>query len=855
MSLLYQAPVITRSSALDNQSEDDHELLTITSLASSSVYPTYVKIISDNITTNSLSQKLFPLKNDDYVLNGSTYSINVLFDVRANQQYTLKAKVVYSDGNFTAFSSMFVFTSSPTTPQILCAFGTSQTSIFLRINPQSEVQTYTAILTYLDYNSDKQLDVVEDLYASGEGRFIEIPNLLLNVEYLISIQANNIHGQSYLSNSVSSTTKPQPLIPTDLQVEFDTDAYVSLEWSAPENSDLLPLENYIIQDGSGNELVTIAGDVLSYTFPMPFDLNQNYTFQIVAVNISNGTSYLSSPSDSQSIFIPEPSEVQNLSSSTDPSTLVISLSWSAPANSNVISANSYNVILNGQLLINTTSTSATYTSSPNSTNSFDVVPLHGSYTSGQSSSLNVQIPSSGSPRSLNGTFDSSGSIVLTWLAPSNIGQITTDSYNVYSGNSTSFTFLSNTTNLTYTVSSQIPGGSFSFFVKSVHGSIEGNASMVFNISLPLPNAPVNVSSSFDLTGSITVKWAPSSTSPIDVSSFQVYDSANNLLNTILANMSDPNVYDTNTQLFFSPISNSQSLYPIGSTYSFYVVALANTVPSQPSSSTSITLPVPTNPLNPSGIVSPTTPPTVSLSWDPPANRNIISTDSYNVYQDNILVHNVIQPSYNSGNLNPGQEYVYTIYPVHNSVEYNNPSLFRIIPYQAATAPINFVASPKNQSIILSWEDPTNIGGGNKTKYVLSYGSTTLDISISPGSYSQTITGLTNKTSYNFTLYLITNSTVIGASATLTAVPTGLPIINSVSLTNGVLSAFVDSNGSSLVENFTVISYNSSNVPTVQSFNTPPDVNGIVTISQSIGVGNKATLVVANTLGLSSATTN
>ena len=57
MSLLYQAPVITRSSALDNQSEDDHELLTITSLASSSVYPTYVKIISDNITTNSLSQK------------------------------------------------------------------------------------------------------------------------------------------------------------------------------------------------------------------------------------------------------------------------------------------------------------------------------------------------------------------------------------------------------------------------------------------------------------------------------------------------------------------------------------------------------------------------------------------------------------------------------------------------------------------------------------------------------------------------------------------------------------------------------------------------------------------------------
>ena len=160
MSQLYASPVITRSSALDNPSEDDHELLTLTSLASSSVLPSYVKIISDNITTNQLSQKIFPLKNDDYTLSGSTYSINVLFDVRANQQYTLKAKVVYSDGNFSSYSSMYTFTSAPTVPLILCAFGTSQTSIFLRINPQSEVQSYTAVLTYMDYNSDKQLDVV-----------------------------------------------------------------------------------------------------------------------------------------------------------------------------------------------------------------------------------------------------------------------------------------------------------------------------------------------------------------------------------------------------------------------------------------------------------------------------------------------------------------------------------------------------------------------------------------------------------------------------------------------------------------------------------------------------------------------
>ena len=293
MSQNYTSPVITRSSALDNPTEDDHELLTLTSLATASVRPSYVKIISDNITTNVLSQKIFPLKNDDYTFNTSTftYSINVLFDVRANQQYTLKAKVMYSDGNFSSYSSMYVFTSAPTVPVILSAFGTSQTSIFLHISPQSEVGAYTAVLTYIDHNSDKQLDVIEGLSASSDRRFIELPNLLESVEYLISIFANNSNGQSYLSNSVSSTTKPQPLPPTNLDVEFDTSAYVSLSWAAPSNSLHLPVEYYIIQDGIGNELHKVAGNSTSYSFPTAHDLNESFTFQIVAENISNGTSF------------------------------------------------------------------------------------------------------------------------------------------------------------------------------------------------------------------------------------------------------------------------------------------------------------------------------------------------------------------------------------------------------------------------------------------------------------------------------------------------------------------------------------------------------------------------------------
>jgi len=746
MTSLYQSPVITRSTALDNPTENDFELLTITSLASVSVLPSYVKIISDNITTNQLSQKIFPLKNDDYTLNGSTYSINVLFDVRANQQYTLKAKVVYSDGNFSAYSSMYTFTSAPTVPNIICAFGTSQTSIFLRISPQPEVTSYTAVLTYLDYTSTKQLDVVEGLTASGCGRFVELSNLLENVEYLISIYANNSNGQSYLSNSMSSTTKPQPLPPTNLQVEFDSDAYVSLSWTAPDNSVHLPVENYIIQDGNGTELVTVAGNSTSYSFPMPSDLNEMYTFQIVAVNISNGTSFLSDPSTSVTISIPEPGEVQNLRiTSIDPSSLLITVNWDYPLNHSIIRTTSYNVVLDGNVIQNTGANGFTYNGAPNQAYSFSVVPLHESYlAASQASTISAQIPLTGSPRNISANFNSSGDIALSWTAPSNNNVITTTSYNVYDKNAQ---FIGSTINTSFNILSQRAGQEYGFYVKSVHDSVEGSHSMTYNMSIPSPTAPRSLA----------------------------------------------------------------------------------------------------------GVVNPIGEPTVSLSWLAPSNNSTISTDSYNVYQDNVLIYSGSQLSFDTGVLVAGIPVVFMVKPLHGSDEFENSVSLTITPFQTASAPTNFVAQPKNQSLILSWSDPLNIGGGTPTKYVLSYGSTSLDIAISPGSYSQTISGLTNKTVYNFSLKMVTNSNVNGESATLSAVPSGRPIVQSIVLTAGQLDAYVDNNGSALVDNYVLILYDNGNVPTISNLNMVQDNNGIVHINTPTGMTVKATLIVSNAAGLTTNT--
>ena len=136
MSQIHPSPTIIRSLAIDNPTDADFELLTITSEGSASVHPSLVKIISDNVSSNQISQKIFTLKNDDYTINGNVFTINIMFPVLSNNQYTIKAKVIFSDGNFSPFSSMTAFTASPTTPQILSAFGDSETSIFLTIVPQ-----------------------------------------------------------------------------------------------------------------------------------------------------------------------------------------------------------------------------------------------------------------------------------------------------------------------------------------------------------------------------------------------------------------------------------------------------------------------------------------------------------------------------------------------------------------------------------------------------------------------------------------------------------------------------------------------------------------------------------------------
>ena len=343
------SPIIISCSALDNVSNDS-ELLVISSTALNSIFPSYAKLIIDNISdSNTLSQLVINLKTDDYVYALDKYLINVSIPVNSNKQYSVKAKIFYSDSSSTPFSLMKSFTSAPSPPQILSCFGDAKNSIFLSIQKQLEAISYTAILGYIDNSNNQQLDVVENLLPTGSGLFLQIPNLLENVVYNISLITVNNNGSSQISNTVSSTTKPQPDPITNLTSSFNPSGDIVLNWTPPLNSIYVPVSKYRVQTNSGD--IFIDGLLSSYTF-YSNTIGTLYEYKISAIhfdpNDTNKDTILEYESTkvSTSVNLPEPSEVQNLVSSIDPTTLEITLTWDTPANNNIISTDSYDIKFN-----------------------------------------------------------------------------------------------------------------------------------------------------------------------------------------------------------------------------------------------------------------------------------------------------------------------------------------------------------------------------------------------------------------------------------------------------------------------------------------------------------------------------
>ena len=96
-------------------------------------------------------------------------------------------------------------------------------------------------------------------------------------------------------------------------------------------------------------------------------------------------------------------------------------------------------------------------------------------------------------------------------------------------------------------------------------------------------------------------------------------------------------------------------------------------------------------------------------------------------------------------------YVFTVY-AKNLVGFSLPALSTtLIPHDVPTQPLNVTAIAGSQSADVSWDPPANDNGGPIDIYTVTSNPGNITATVSAPTATVTVTGLTNETSYTFTV--------------------------------------------------------------------------------------------------------
>jgi len=100
----------------------------------------------------------------------------------------------------------------------------------------------------------------------------------------------------------------------------------------------------------------------------------------------------------------------------------------------------------------------------------------------------------------------------------------------------------------------------------------------------------------------------------------------------------------------------------------------------------------------------------------------------------------------------------------------------VTPLTAPSAPTSLSATPGNAQVALSWSAPSSAGSSAVTGYQIVYvADDGTEVTATTGGTSQTITGLTNETSYTFVITAVNASAGAGSPASVSATPSSITV--------------------------------------------------------------------------------
>ncbi|MGD9955680.1 MAG: hypothetical protein AB7V23_06405 [Candidatus Nanopelagicales bacterium] len=406
----------------------------------------------------------------------------------------------------------------------------------------------------------------------------------------------------------------------------------------------------------------------------------------------------------------------------------ITLTWTASAGS----VTGYRVYRDGALV--GSATNATYTDNAvvNGTEySYAVVAMNGSKASGSTAAV-LATPVAAAPSAPTGLAVAAGDgqLSLTWAAPSGA-----TAYRVYRNNvlvaspgTTSYvdTGLANGTAYSYRVAAVKQNSAESAKTAAVNGTPVGAT----------PSAPTGLAATPG-SGSMSLTW----TAVSGATAYRVYRGG------VLVGSPATNAF-TDTGL-----TN-------GTSYSWTVAAVKDNSPVSTQSASVTSTPVATAPAAPTGLAATPGDGQIALSWTAPS-----GADAYAVYRDGTLLASTATASYTDLTAANGDSHSYYVKAYRQNSPASTASSAVTSTAVAATpsAPTGLAAAPGDGQMSLSWTVSSGATGYKVYRDGVLVGS--------PAGASYTDTGLTNGTSYTWTVKAFKqNSPLSAASAPVTSAP-------------------------------------------------------------------------------------